>query len=120
MAAQIGNQLIPLLNAGAGSFTAQPALTVNAPSAVIAGNFHGPGGLPDIAAASGNGNVLVFINQTASGASATSFFTPAPIYPVGAQPVALAASALTSDALPDLVTASNADSNLSVLLGQCP
>ncbi len=112
------NTLVPLLNSGS-SFAAQASLAVSSPNAIAIGDLDGDG-RPDIAVATAFGAVLVFINQTAAGATTTSFFTPAASYPVGAGPAAIAAYDLNGDSKPDLVTANKPAKTLSILLGQCP
>ena len=97
------------------SFAAQVPFTIGTgPSFVATADLNGDG-KPDVATANqGGNNVSVLLNTTTVGAMTPSFTTQV-AFGVGAAPQGLAAADLNGDGKPDLATANNGATTVSVL-----
>ena len=104
--------------AGAATATFSPAQASElgvVPASVAVADVNGDG-MPDLISANQGGvGLSVLINTTATG-SATPSFAAAQTFATGIGPVAVAAADVNGDGKPDLITANNSDSTLSVLL----
>jgi hypothetical protein len=98
------------------SFSAKTDFTLgSSPVSVGIADVNGDG-KPDIVVANHNDNtVSVLINTTQTGASVPSFSAKAD-FAVGNHPFSVAVADVNGDGKPDIVTANNSDSTVSVLL----
>jgi hypothetical protein len=118
-----GNTVSVLLNttaqgASTPTFAAQSTLSTGAsssPEGVATADINGDGKADIISADFNAGNVMVFLNTTAQGASTPAFAAGA-TFAAGTGPVSVAAADLNGDGKVDLVTANAAANTLSVLL----
>ena len=96
-------------------FGGLPLASSLSPHAVSVDDFNGDG-KPDIAIANAySDNLAVFLNTTATGATAPNFTGPQ-FFPVGVRPFSLATGDINGDGHPDLIAGNTSSANLSVLL----
>jgi FG-GAP-like repeat len=109
------NNVSVLLGNGSGSFSAAPgsplAVGTN-PASVAVADVNGDGRLDIVTANSGSNNVSVLLGNGSGSFSAA----PGSPFAVGANPVSVAVADVNGDGRPDIVTANQGSSNVSVLL----
>ena len=100
----------------AASFAAPVILSMGGnPDSVALADLNGDGRLDLVVADNLNNHVSVFQNLTTPGVITTNSFAARVDFPVGQQPASVAVMDLNGDGRPDIVTANQSDSTISIL-----